>query len=60
MDFLWLFLKCSWWILPAGIANTAPVLIKNRFQFLAKPIDSNLLLWKKPIHSIKLTGLRER
>ena len=44
MDFLWFFVKCSWWILPAAAANTAPLLAKNSFKFLAKPVDFNLSL----------------
>lgn len=49
MDFAWLWLKCLWWLIPAGIANTVPVLVKNRFKILAKPVDFNSKFFGKPI-----------
>lgn len=35
-----LLLKSLWFFLPIGIANMAPVLVKNWFPFLNKPIDA--------------------
>lgn len=33
------FLGCLWFMMPAYIANMAPIFVKNYFKFLAKPID---------------------
>jgi len=44
-----LILECLWFLVPAGLANMAPVLVKRRFGFLAIPIDFNRTLKGKPI-----------
>ncbi len=31
--------QCVWYLLPMGVANIAPVLMRNRVQFLAIPVD---------------------
>jgi len=36
---LFFALKCFYFILPAYFANMAPVIVKNRFNYLAVPID---------------------
>ncbi len=36
-------------MLPAYFANMAPVMMKNTFRFLAKPIDLNLRFMGKPL-----------
>ena len=40
-----ILLKLLYFYIPVAIANTAPVLIKNHFKFLAVPIDKNKI-WK--------------
>jgi CDP-2,3-bis-(O-geranylgeranyl)-sn-glycerol synthase len=32
-------LRCAWYLLPMGFANIAPVLFRNRFSWLAIPVD---------------------
>lgn len=52
MDFWWLLLKCLWLILPAGIANTAPVLIRSAWpidfnrKFLGNPLLGSHKTWR--------------
>lgn len=31
--------RCGWYLLPMGFANTAPVLVRKQFRFLATPVD---------------------
>jgi len=46
---MWLyFLKIIWFFLPMGVANMAPVFVKN-INFLAGPIDFNKKLNDQPI-----------
>jgi len=46
---LLLITKLFYFFLPAGIANMAPVLVKNQFVWLARPVDSGRTLWGKPL-----------
>lgn len=41
--------KLIWFFFPAGVANMAPVIFRNNFLALAKPIDGNVKLMGKPI-----------
>ncbi|MBR9677068.1 CDP-archaeol synthase [Candidatus Woesearchaeota archaeon] len=42
-------IKALYFFLPAYFANMAPVLFKNKFLFLKKPIDNNLQFKGKPL-----------
>ena len=44
-----ILIKTLWLILPAGFANSAPVLIRPYWKSLAFPLDGNKTLNKKPI-----------
>ena len=47
---MWLFfLKCIYFLLPAGLANMAPVLMKFWFKGLARPIDNGKTWRGKPL-----------
>lgn len=39
MNELLFLARCGWYLLPMGMANVAPVLFRNRFRFLAIPVD---------------------
>jgi len=47
---MWLFLlKCIYFLLPAGLANMAPVLMKFWFKGLAQPIDGGQTWQGQPL-----------
>lgn len=41
--------KCFWLMLPIGIANITPVIVKNYFTWLARPIDFNCKIGEKSL-----------
>ncbi len=42
-------IKCLWFLLPAGLANMAPVLVKGYFKKMAVPIDLNKKFKGRPV-----------
>ncbi|OGY81649.1 MAG: hypothetical protein A3F54_01125 [Candidatus Kerfeldbacteria bacterium RIFCSPHIGHO2_12_FULL_48_17] len=48
-NMLILLLKSLWFFLPIGVANMAPVLVKNWFPFLGRPIDGGRRLGGQPL-----------
>lgn len=49
MSFLLFIFECFYFFLPAYAANMAPVLSRNWFLFLAKPVDFNIRLGGRPL-----------
>ncbi|MFH1426720.1 MAG: CDP-2,3-bis-(O-geranylgeranyl)-sn-glycerol synthase [Candidatus Kerfeldbacteria bacterium] len=49
LEFLTLIAKMFWLFLPAGVANMAPVLFKDKFKSLAIPIDGGRTFRGRPL-----------
>jgi len=47
---IWQFiLQCMYFMLPAYMANMAPIIVRKRFKFLAKPLDFGISLKGKRV-----------
>lgn len=49
MQYVTLFGQLIWFFLSAGIANMAPVLFRNHFQVLNKPVDGGKTISGEPV-----------